>query len=301
MSKEAHPIFTDVKLKTMDTPQQEYTQKMKELKLWHQRMGHCSAQTLNETRKCVEGIPDLPTNNPFFKCPFCERGKMVKKGGNKTIDKDSFIPGQAYHMDLVFVSGPSNLDHEKGSNITLSPIVKKSRDGYIGFLTIIDVSSRKLWTHPIKNKDPPIAYIDKFLKRHGIRTTNPLKAIITTSETGYLAKSRAFEDTLREQRYVVQPTDDDIDFFGDLLPDQVKATITTDGGGELSKSHDLKRVCNSHGYEVNSTAADSSSQNGIVEQPHQTLKERMRCMMYSARLGTEFWADALLHATWLYN
>jgi hypothetical protein len=27
----------------------------------------------------------------------------------------------------------------------------------------------------------------------------------------------------------------------------------------------------------------------------------MRCMMYSARLGTEFWADVLLHATWLYN
>jgi hypothetical protein len=74
-----------------------------------------------------------------------------------------------------------------------------------------------------------------------------------------------------------------------------------DGGGELSKSHDLKRVCDSHGYGVSSTAADSSSQNGIVERPHQTLKERMRCMMYSARLGTEFWADALLHATWLYN
>jgi hypothetical protein len=93
MSEDAHPILTDVKLKTMDTPQQEYTQKMKELELWHQRIGHCSTRTLNETRKCVEGIPDLPTNNPFFKCPFCERGKMVKKGGNKTVDKDSFIPG----------------------------------------------------------------------------------------------------------------------------------------------------------------------------------------------------------------
>jgi hypothetical protein len=164
--------------------------------------------------------------------------------------------------------------------------------------------SRKLWTHPIKNKDPPIAYIDKFLKRHGIRTTNPSKAIITTSETGetgYLAKSQTFEDTLREQQYVVQPMDDDIDFFGDLLPDHVEATITTDDGGELSKSHDLKRVCNSHGYEVNSTAVDSSSQNGIVERPHRTLMEGMRCMMYSARLGTEFWVDALLHATWLYN
>jgi hypothetical protein len=120
---------------------------------------------LNETRKCVEGIPDLPTNNPFFKCPFCERGKMVKKGGNKTTDRDNLIPGQAYHMDLVFVSGPSNLDVDSGSNSRTSSIVKKSRDGYIGYLTIIDVSTQKLWTHPIKNKDPPIAYIGKFLLR----------------------------------------------------------------------------------------------------------------------------------------
>jgi hypothetical protein len=88
MSEEAHPIFKDVKLKTMETEQQVYTKKMKELELWHQRMGHCSTRTLNETRKCVEGIPDLPTNNPFFKCPFCKRGKMVKKGVNKIADKD---------------------------------------------------------------------------------------------------------------------------------------------------------------------------------------------------------------------
>jgi hypothetical protein len=33
MSEDAHPIFTDVKLKTMDTPQQVYTQNMKELEL----------------------------------------------------------------------------------------------------------------------------------------------------------------------------------------------------------------------------------------------------------------------------
>jgi hypothetical protein len=299
--EEADPIFSNVNFKTTDSKQQQYSQKMKELELWHQRMGHCSTRTLNETRKCVEGIPDLPTNTPFFKCPFCERGKMVKKGGNKTTDKDCFIPGQAYHMDLAFVSGPSNLDQQAGSNITPSPIVKKSRDGYIGFLTIIDVSSRKLWTHPIKNKDPPIEYIDKFLKRHGIRNTTPSKAIITTSETGYLAKSRAFEEVARVQQYEIKPTNDDIDFFGDLLPDHVEATITTDGGGELSKSHDMKKVCNSHGYEVQSTAADSSSQNGIVERPHRTLKERMRCMLYSSRLGTEFWTEALLHATWLYN
>ena len=87
----------------------------------------------------------------------------------------------------------------------------------------------------------------------------------------------------------------------DLLPDQVNATITTDGGGELSGSFDVRQMANSHGYEVNTTASDASSQNGIVEQPHRTRKERMRCMLYSARLGTKFWADAIMHATWLYN
>jgi hypothetical protein len=96
MSENAHKIFKDVEAPKTETQQQIYTKKMKELELWHQRMGHCSTRTLNETRKCVEGIPDLPTNNPFFKCPFCERGNMVKKGGNKLTDKDNFIPGQAY-------------------------------------------------------------------------------------------------------------------------------------------------------------------------------------------------------------
>ena len=47
--------------------------------------------------------------------------------------------------------------------------VKQSRDGYIDFLTIIDVATQQLWTHLIKSKDPPMMYIDAFLKQHGIR------------------------------------------------------------------------------------------------------------------------------------
>jgi hypothetical protein len=112
MSKEAHPIFTDVKSKTMETEQKKYNQEMKELDPWHQRKGHCLTRTLNKTRKCVEGIPDLPINASFYKFPLCERVKMVKKGGTKTTDKDSFIQGQAYHMDLPFVSRPSSLDQQ---------------------------------------------------------------------------------------------------------------------------------------------------------------------------------------------
>ena len=73
-----------------------------------------------------------------------------------------------------------------------------------------------------------------------------------------------------------------------LLPDQINATITTDRGGELSASHDMRQTAQSHGYEVRTTATDASSQNGIVKRPHRTLKEKIRCMLYSSRLVRNF-------------
>ena len=37
------------------------SRKLKDLELWHQRYGHCSPRTLNLTRKCLDGIPDIPS------------------------------------------------------------------------------------------------------------------------------------------------------------------------------------------------------------------------------------------------
>ena len=44
-----------------------------------------------------------------------------------------------------------------------------------------------------------------------------------------------------------------------------------------------------------------SSQSGMAEQPHYTIKEKMQFMLYATRLGTKFWVFALLHAIWFYN
>ena len=71
-------------------------------------------------------------------------------------------------MDLSFVSGPSNLQDVLTKNEKAKSTLKKSCNGYIGFLTIINNTTRALWTHPIKSKDPSIAFIDKFIKKHGI-------------------------------------------------------------------------------------------------------------------------------------
>ena len=44
----------------------------------------------------------------------------------------------------------------------------------------------------------------------------------------------------------------------------------------IVQTHEMTWLCNSHGYEVNSAAADSSSQNEIGERPLRALKERIR-------------------------
>ena len=147
---------------------------LKNLELWHQRYGHISPTTLSKTQKVVKEMPPIPSTNPlFFKCPFCEKAKMPKYSGKSKAKKGLFIPGQAYHMDLSFVSRPSNIQDVLRKNEKAKSSLKKSRNGYIGFLTIIDVTTRALWTHPIKSKDPPISFVGKFLKKHGIRTTDP--------------------------------------------------------------------------------------------------------------------------------
>lgn len=262
-------------------------------------MGHIGTSTLQLTQKCTNGIPPIPSSAPLFKCPFCEKAKTMKRSG-KPKSEDRIIPVQQYHMDLSFVSGPSNLTDILKFNAAPQKSINKSRDGYIGFLTIIDVATRHLWTHLVKSKEPPIEFIDAFLKKHGIKKTDPLKAVkITTTTDGLLASSRAFETAMMDKELDIEAIPQS-EVARLLEGNPIEAFIMTDGGDELTDDKIWKLV-DSHGYIAIMSAPDGSHQNGIVERPHRTLKKRIRCMLYSARLGTKFKADSLMHATWLYN
>jgi hypothetical protein len=83
--------------------------------------------------------------------------------------------------------------------------------------------------------------------------------------------------------------------------EQPRYTIHTDNSTELAGSQEVRNIANKHGYSVKTTTPDASSQNGMAERPHCTRKEKVRCVLYTAGLGTAFWSDALLHAIWLYN
>ena len=111
------------------------------------------------------------------------------------------------------------------------------------------------------------------------------RATITTSPDGYLAKSKAFEATANRYDFDIMEREIDVEF--DVDSDEIDCAVQTDGGKEFT-AHAFKETVNVHGYHHEVTAPDASSQNGMAERPHRTLKEKMRCMLYSARLGTEF-------------
>jgi hypothetical protein len=85
------------------------------------------------------------------------------------------------------------------------------------------------------------------------------------------------------------------------LKDGTQRYIRTNLGGELANSAAFQELVAKHGYILETTGPDASSQNGCGERPHRTLINMVRCMLYSASLGAKFWADALTQATYLYN
>ena len=77
--------------------------------------------------------------------------------------------------------------------------------------------------------------------------------------------------------------------------------VRTDQGGELAKSKSFQTLIQQFGYNIEMTGADNSSQNAIVERPHQTLANMVRAGLENAGLKYSFWSDAILHAAYVKN
>ena len=54
-------------------------------------------------------------------------------------------------------------------------------------------------------------------------------------------------------------------------------------------------------YVLQSTGSYASAQNGMAEKPNQDLAQIIRCLIYGAGLGSQFWSYALRHAVYLKN
>ena len=138
-----------------------------------------------------------------------------------------------------------------------------SREGYIGLLTIINVATRYLWMFPIKNKEPPIKLINRFLQKRSIAKMK--NKSVTTLPKGYLAKSKAFRKNAKDNGYTIKTNE--IDHLFDNPIENVECMIRTDSGSEFT-TQKMNETIEDHWYTHQTTVADLLSQNGMVERPH---------------------------------
>jgi transposase InsO family protein len=240
-------------------------------------------------------MPPLPDATPIFNCKFCDMAKQRKSNRELPVSSENYKPGTAYHMDLGFIRGPDNLPDMVANGATKGKHITEGRRGETCYLLFVDVATRHIWTFLLKNKNPPTTLIDSFLQKNGIsRKRNK----ITTSPDGMLARSNRFQQTCETNGFEIDTHDAEIDF--EYIRGDVPLAIRTDNGGEFV-TEELREVADRHGYIMETTSPDKSSQNGLAERPHRTLKERVRCLLHTAGLGVEFWPGSLIHATWLYN
>ncbi|KAE8719078.1 hypothetical protein F3Y22_tig00109978pilonHSYRG00092 [Hibiscus syriacus] len=76
--------------------------------------------------------------------------------------------------------------------------------------------------------------------------------------------------------------------------------LRTNNGGEYKNDQFLK-VCEEEGIVRHFTVRYTPQQNEVAERMNRTLVEKVRCMLSNARLGKEFWAEALVYACHLVN
>ena len=76
--------------------------------------------------------------------------------------------------------------------------------------------------------------------------------------------------------------------------------IRTDNGLEFCNK-EFTQLCNESGILRHLTAHGNPNQNGLAERMNRTLLERVRCMLFHARLSKAFWGEAVVTAAYLIN
>ena len=72
-------------------------------------------------------------------------------------------------------------------------------------------------------------------------------------------------------------------------------------GRELGNSSEFSKMVHDEGFHLEVTGAEASAQNEIAESPNKTFAQMMRCALYSADLGPEYWSYALRMAVYNKN
>lgn len=110
---------------------------------------------------------------------------------------------------------------------------------------------------------------------------------------------KVFAYTMKNKSEVVTK----FSIFKNLVENHLNAsikTIRTDNGKEYV-NNDMDNLCKKFGIRHEKSAPYSPQQNGVSERMNRTLIEKVRCMLFDAKLTKGFWAEALFAAVDVVN
>ena len=76
--------------------------------------------------------------------------------------------------------------------------------------------------------------------------------------------------------------------------------LRSDGGGEYT-GHSIQKYLSDKGITHKMTPPYTPEHNGVAERANRTISEMVRCMLFDASLGQEFWGYAALTAVHIIN
>ncbi len=235
-----------------------------EYELWHHRLGHPGSKVMSVIHNHVKGIPQLK-RHPFYSCSSCMAGKFKKPhfGQKRRFASPSTPDIPPQELDIT--------SHD--------PSIKVGQHLHMdfGFVRGSDWSQKD-------NDGKLVTSIDKY--------RSYLLVIDRASRHIWVFLTKTKHPPIDQVRGLLSK------FQKDLPAD---ASITTDQGKELGASKQFQLLCKEMNYNLRVTGAYSSAQNGMAEKPNQDLARTMRCLLYSAGLGSEYWSYALRHAVYLKN
>ena len=154
----------------------------------HQKFDHRNIQMIINMKRnnLMDGIPTNVTKfHTNYNCPICKIANATKISTNKISDRPHMKPGEWFCFDYSFWN-------------------RKSIRGFTSLLTAVCLATRYSFVFPTRNKRPPIATIQWFirtLRRQGYPTL-----YIQTDEGGKLGRSTDFLQALTDAECIYMGT-----------------------------------------------------------------------------------------------
>lgn len=134
--------------------------------------------------------------------------------------------------------------------------------------------------------------IGPMVRSHG----GNLFGVEATDRATRMTFTRSVTQKSKAAEALVDILDTDVAQYGT----RVVSEIRTDLGGEYTAG-ECKQMCAERGIRLTYAATATPSHNGLAERNHRTIQDTVRCMLQTAGLGQEFWAEAYKYATHLKN